>query len=314
MRIIFMGTPEFALPALEALWQRHTVVMVVTQPDAPSGRGQKVTYSPVKQKALELGVKQIYQPSSLKTPEAQRAILQTPADYLVTAAYGQILPPSLLTAPNIVPLNIHASLLPKYRGPAPIQRALMAGDEVTGVSLMRMDEGIDTGAVLHSAHVPIPLETTYGQIHDRLAHLGAKLLLELLTAFKEGTVREWVQDSSQATYAPSLQKEEQLLDWNLSGWELHNRIRAMNPAPGAESYVQGNLIKIWQSYPWEATSDLPPGTILPQNKAYPVVVAGSRGVILREVQPAGKRRMDARDWLRGMANTGNPLKLKFSQG
>jgi methionyl-tRNA formyltransferase len=245
VRILFAGTPPFAAAALEALADAgHDVVLVLTQPDRPAGRGMKLTPSAVKQAALVRGLP-VYQPTSLKTPEAQAAIAATGADAMVVAAYGLILPQAVLDLPRFGCLNIHASLLPRWRGAAPIQRAILAGDTETGITIMQMDAGLDTGAMLSKTVVPIRDTDTAASLHDALAAAGATAIVTVLANY--ATLTPEVQDDSQATYAAKLSKDEAQLDWKLPADVLARAVRAYNPVPGAWTLLDGAPLKIWSA-------------------------------------------------------------------
>ncbi|KLU61021.1 methionyl-tRNA formyltransferase [Peptococcaceae bacterium CEB3] len=339
MRLVFMGTPDFAVPSLEALvGAGHEVVGVFTQPDRPAGRGRQMKASAVKTAALALGLP-VFQPERVKTPEAVAQLGRLAPECIVVVAYGQILSPEILALPPRGCVNVHASLLPDYRGAAPIQWAVIRGERVTGITTMLMNEGLDTGDTLLRAEYPLSAETTGGEAHEALARLGARLLLKTLTSLEAGTLQP-VPQSGQGSYAPLLTRKDEKIDWEAGSWAIHNLIRGLNPWPGAYTTFRGEGLKVWRSSP-------PPGERFP-GKNYTGVgdkqrgsgqrVAGSgnsdltltevaggadgslghsAGEVLRiegdglavrtgdgwlkirEVQPAGKRRMPARDFCLG---------------
>jgi methionyl-tRNA formyltransferase len=292
MRLIFAGTPAFAAAALDALADAgHEIALVLTQPDRPAGRGMKLTPSAVKQSAQARGLP-VFQPTSLKSAEAQDALRAVAAEVMVVAAYGLILPQAVLDIPRRGCLNIHASLLPRWRGAAPIQRAILAGDEVTGITIMQMDAGLDTGAMLLKTAVPIDDEDTAGSLHDKLARAGAASIIEALARLDELTPQ--AQDDALATYAAKLTKQEARLDWSRPAVELARAIRAYNPVPGAHTVLDGQIVKIWR-----ATAqglDQPggrPGEVLAADERGIVVASGEGVLRIAELQLAGGKRMDA---------------------
>lgn len=295
MRVIFAGTPPFAAAALEALAAAgHDIVLVLTQPDRPAGRGMKLTPSAVKQAALARGLP-VYQPTSLKTPEAQAELRAVSADVMVVAAYGLILPQAVLEMPRLGCLNIHASLLPRWRGAAPIQRAILAGDAETGITIMQMDVGLDTGAMLAKTAVPIRESDTAASLHDRLAAAGAAAIVGALANYPALVPEE--QDDAQATYAAKLSKEEARLDWRQPAEALARAVRAFNPAPGAWTGLDGAPLKIWAAQPVPGSGQ--PGEVLRAEVDQLVVACGSGALALQEVQPAGGKRMAAAAFLAG---------------
>lgn len=301
MRIIFAGTPEFASRALESLLQSgHEIALVLTQPDRPAGRGMKLIPSPVKQFA-ELHQIAVLQPTTLKNPEIQAQLSAIQADVMVVAAYGLLLPQTVLTIPRLGCLNIHASLLPRWRGAAPIQRALLAGDRETGISIMQMDAGLDTGGVLLESSVAISDEDNAGTLHDKLAGLGASLIVEALEKMARGELTVQAQHEADATYAAKLTKQEARLDWHKSADELARAVRAYNPFPVAQMVVKGETIRIWKAIP-EYTAHGQPGEILSADKQGIQVACGQGVLRLQEVQKAGGKRLSAEQFL-----LGNPL-------
>jgi methionyl-tRNA formyltransferase len=305
-RVVFMGTPGFAVPSLVALWERYPVVGVVTQPDRPAGRGRSVAPSPVKEAALARGIA-VYQPRSLRTAEALEPLAQWQPEVIVVAAFGQILPPAVLALPAHGCLNLHASLLPRYRGAAPIPAAILAGDAVTGVTLMHMDEGMDTGPILAQAECPIGAEDTTGSLTARLAEVGARLLVEVLPGWLAGEVPARPQDGPMATYCKPLRKEDGRLDWAAPAAVLDRQVRGCHPWPGAYTTWRGQVLKIMRARPRpEWAGGGPPGTVvlLPEGLG---VVTGQGLLELVEVQLAGKRPMPAGEFARGQRGLGGEM-------
>jgi methionyl-tRNA formyltransferase len=309
MRIAFAGTPEFARVALAALHAAgHEVVRVLTQPDRPAGRGLKLQPSPVKQFALEHGLP-LAQPRSLRLdgrfPDeaaAAQALLQADApECMVVAAYGLILPRWVLGLPRHGCLNIHGSLLPRWRGAAPIQRAIEAGDAETGITIMQMDEGLDTGPMLLAEAQPIAADETSATLHDRLAAQGARLIAEALARLRAGTLVATPQPAEGATYAHKIDKAEAQIDWRLPAALLERRIRAFDPFPGCSTEVLGQPLKLWKAAVVAGAEGAAPGTRLDGGPGRPrlVLACGEGALELLELQPAGGRRMAAADWLRG---------------
>jgi methionyl-tRNA formyltransferase len=295
VRIIFAGTPPFAAAALNALADAgHDIVMVLTQPDRPAGRGMKLAPSAVKLTALARGLP-VYQPASLKTPEVQSELRAADADVMVVAAYGLILPQAVLDLPRFGCLNIHASLLPRWRGAAPIQRAMLAGDTETGITIMQMDVGLDTGAMLTKTVVPIGDSDTAASLHDALAAAGAEAIVAALANY--ATLVPLAQDDTQATYAAKLSKEEARLDWSQPADALARAVRAYNPVPGAWTLLDGTPLKIWAARAVAGSGV--PGIVLHADAEQLVVACGRGALALLEVQPAGSKRMAAAAWLAG---------------
>ncbi len=304
MRIIFTGTPEFAVPALKALLSSpHQVCAVYTQPDRPAGRGQHRQTSPVKRLAQDRGIP-VHQPKTLKTPEAVETLRTLQAELMVVAAYGLILPSAVLSVPRLGCINIHASLLPRWRGAAPIQRALLAGDTETGITIMHVDEGLDTGAMLHTVRCPIAANDTTGDLHDRLADLGAKALMEILPALEAGTRRAIPQEETLATYARKLEKQEATVDWHKPATILEREVRAFNPWPVAQTNLVGEPLRIWRATAQDETSDATPGTVLQASKRGIDVATGEGILRILELQRPGKRRMSAADFVNAHAVEG----------
>ena len=298
MKIIFAGTPQFAASALAAvLAQKYEVIAVLTQPDRPAGRGMHLTPSPVKLLAMQHGI-QVMQPPTLKTSDIQQQLSALKADVMIVAAYGLILPQAVLQMPRYGCLNIHASLLPRWRGAAPIQRALLAGDSETGITIMQMDEGLDTGAMLLKEACSISVSDTTETLHDKLALLGAKNIIEALQRLEEGRLIGVTQDNAQASYAAKLNKTEAQLDWKMSAAQLQRAVRAYKPFPGAFSLFGGATIKIWQASEAESVNE-EPGMVLEVNK-HGIKVACGRGALMLEVlqRPNGKA-LPATQFLQG---------------
>ncbi|MFT4267514.1 MAG: methionyl-tRNA formyltransferase [Xenophilus sp.] len=306
MRIVFAGTPEFARTALAALEAAgFDIALVLTQPDRPAGRGMKLQPSPVKALALERGWP-VAQPRSLrldgKYPDdaaaARSALEAARADAMVVAAYGLILPQWVLDLPALGCLNIHASLLPRWRGAAPIHRAIEAGDERTGVTIMQMDAGLDTGDMLLAGTLDIGADST-ARLHDRLAALGGRLIVQALREAEAGRLRPVPQPAEGATYAAKVEKAEARIDWRQDGAAIARRIRAFDPFPGASTDLDGETLKLWAATARPAAVDEPPGTVLAAGPAGIEVAAAGSVVSLTELQRAGGRRLPAADFLRG---------------
>lgn len=297
LRIIFAGTPDFAARHLDALLgSQHQVVGVFTQPDRPAGRGNKLTPSPVKVLAEQHAIP-VLQPKSLRPAENQRLIAELQADIMVVVAYGLILPQAVLDIPRLGCINVHGSLLPRWRGAAPIQRALWAGDASTGVTIMQMDAGLDTGAMLHKLSCPIGMQDTSASLYDTLAQLGPQGMLSTLESLAQGTAVAEVQDDTLATYAEKLSKEEARLDWSLSAAQLERCIRAFNPWPVSYFTVEEQPVKVWAASVLDVNSTAQPGTLLSADKQG-IQVATAQGVLnLLTLQPAGKKAMSAQDLL-----------------
>jgi methionyl-tRNA formyltransferase len=300
LRLVFFGTPAFAATALRRLLRApHPVVAVVTQPDRPRGRGQQVSFSPVKQVAIGAGLP-VLQPERLKTPEFQQALRDIGADLGVVAAYGRILPESAIEAFPLGMINIHASVLPKYRGAAPVHRAVIAGESETGVSIMRVVRELDAGAVFAVARRPIAPDETSAEVEQGLADIGADLCAEVIDRIAAGTARERPQDDAAATYANRLTRDEGTLDWSQPAAALHNRIRGLHPWPHAQTTIGGQRVLVLRSEPVAAPAEAaPPGTIVKAEGDDLVVATGSGALRLLQVQPEGRRAMSAREFLAG---------------
>ena len=298
MRIIFMGTPEFAAPAIDALLEAgHEIAAVFSQPDKPKGRGNKVTPPPVKVKALEHGIP-VYQPNSMRDGEALRIFSEIQPDVGVVIAYGKILPQEILDAPKYGCINVHASLLPKYRGAAPIQWSVIDGESRTGVTTMQMDAGLDTGDMLLRSETEILPDETAGELHDRLSVMGAELIVQTLDALAKGELTPEKQDDSKTCYAKMLTKELCAVDWRKSAAEIHNQIRGLSPWPVATAVFDGRKLKLHRSAVsgMEAT-DAQCGEIIALDPL--TVQCGSGALELLELQAEGKKRMTAQEYLRG---------------
>lgn len=299
MKIIFAGTPEFAVPALAALIAAgHEIVLVLTQPDRPAGRGMKLKASPVKELALQHGLP-IYQPETLKTPEMQAPVAAVEADVMIVAAYGLILPQAVLDMPRRGCLNIHASLLPRWRGAAPIQRAILAGDAETGVTIMEVVLALDAGAMLKKGVVPITEGDTAQSLHDALAEMGGRLMVETLAELD--AIQAQPQNEALVTYAVKLRKDEAPLDWHGNAADLARQVRAFNPFPVAQATFQGEPWRIWMAYAVPDVSGAP-GEVINISDGI-LVGCGAGALRITEVQKPGGKRLQARDFL-----AGNPLK------
>lgn len=300
MRLIFAGTPDFAATALRALFEAgHDIALVLTQPDRPAGRGMKHRASAVKQVAQAYGLP-VAQPEHLRDDAARAPIVTARAELMVVAAYGLLLPPAVLALPRLGCVNIHASLLPRWRGAAPIQRAIEAGDRETGITLMQMDAGLDTGAMLARATLPIDDHDTAASLHQRLAELGAREIVRLVQRLAAGDVQATAQDAALATYARKITKDEARLDWTRPAVELDRRIRAFDPFPGAYALLDGAPLKIWRATPGAGMGA--PGSVSALGRQAFTVACGQGALTIHEVQPAGGKRMPARAFL-----TGHPL-------
>ncbi|MBX3307941.1 MAG: methionyl-tRNA formyltransferase [Nitrospira sp.] len=299
MRIVFMGTPEFAVPSLEALLSSSDqVVGVVCQPDRPKGRGHQVVAPPVKLVAERAGIP-VLQPLKIRTPEFLQALSSWQPDVIAVAAYGRILHTPILQLPPMGCVNVHGSLLPKYRGAAPVQWAVINGETETGITTMLMDEGMDTGAMVLQAKLAILPDDTAGTLAPRLAALGGRLLIETLVQLKAGTLVPTKQDDQQATMAPLLKKEDGLIDWTLSAKTLTNRVRGLSPWPGAYTFLGHERWNIWKAVlQGTATTDTP-GTIVAVNKQSIVVATGDGLLEIREIQTANSKRMAVAQFLAG---------------
>ncbi|GAK29886.1 methionyl-tRNA formyltransferase [Serratia liquefaciens] len=297
LRIIFAGTPDFAARHLDALLSsEHQIVGVFTQPDRPAGRGNKLTPSPVKVLAEQHQLP-VFQPKSLRPEENQHLVADLNADVMVVVAYGLILPKAVLDMPRLGCINVHGSLLPRWRGAAPIQRSLWAGDSETGVTIMQMDVGLDTGDMMYKIACPIEADDTSASLYDKLAQLGPQGMLTTLQQMAEGSAKREVQDESLVTYAEKLSKEEARLDWSLPAVQLERCIRAFNPWPVSYFTIDDQPVKVWQATVLEQNANAEPGTIVHADK-HGIQVATVEGILnLTQLQPAGKKPMSAQDLL-----------------
>ena len=301
MRIVFMGTPDFAVGSLQALCEsgKHEIVGVVTQPDRPKGRGNKMLMTPVKEYALEQGLT-VYQPQKVKTPEFVQTLRELQPELIVVAAFGQFLSREILELPPHGCINVHASLLPKYRGAAPIQYAIIKGEKESGVTIMQMDIGMDTGAMLEKVVVPIAENTTMGELHDALREQGAALLLKVIDDIAAGTAVAEPQNDAEATYATLLDRSMEHIDWTKSAQEVHNLIRGFNPAPSTFTKLpNGKSLKIWGSRLTDKKSEAAAGTVVEAGKHSFFVACGGGVLEITEVQPESKKRMAAQVFLNG---------------
>jgi len=304
-RAVFFGTPAFAVPCLDALRDIADVSAVVCQPDRPQGRGLALAAPAVKVRALELGLP-VVQPTKVRTPEMAEWLSSQRADVAVVVAYGRILPPALLTAPRLGCVNVHASLLPRWRGAAPITWSIVKGDAQTGITLMQMDEGMDTGAMLEQVPTPIDPNETAGQLSERLSAMGAEALRRVLPRFVQGVVAATPQDHALATLAPMLTKQDGCVDFTCSSQDVHNHIRGMHPWPGAYTWARGKTLKVLsaepavvaRSFSTAATPDAP-GTVVFADRSAVIVACGEGAVRLLRVQLEGKKAISAGDWFVG---------------
>lgn len=303
MRIVFFGTPNFAVPALRALSDSgYKIPLVVTQPDKPGGRGLTFLAPPVKKEAMRLNLP-VAQPDSLLAPEIKKRLTEILPDTVTVVAYGKIIPKWLLGLPQFGCINVHPSLLPEYRGAAPIQKALMEGQKITGVTTMLMDEGMDTGSILLQREVSIFDEETAGELEARLSKLGTELLLDTLKGFQEGSLTPKKQDESKATYASKIEKSETLIDWSRSAEEIKNLIRALNPHPGAYTFYKNKRIKVWRAQNADFPKDTPSfkagSVLLSDDKMGLVIACGEGNLLLTEIQPEGRPKMSGTEFCRG---------------
>ncbi len=301
LKIIFAGTPDFAASALTALIEsEHEIVAVYTQPDRPAGRGRKLRASPVKEVALKYNIP-VLQPENLKQTETQEELRNFNADVMVVAAYGLLLPQAVLDIPRYGCLNIHASLLPRWRGAAPIQRAIAAGDKQSGITIMQMNAGLDTGDILQLSSCPIKDTDNGGDLHDRLAEIGATAILETLNNLDDKLANALAQDESVATYAHKLDKQEALINWQNSAIEIERLIRAFNPWPVAFTYLNNKPLRIWQADAQAQQSDLEPGTVINCDKKGIDISCGEGVLRILKLQPSGSKAMDTAAFMNGHA-------------
>ena len=304
LKVIYAGTPEFSIPALEALLcSKHEVIAVYTQPDRPAGRGRKLQQSPVKDYALTHNIP-VYQPQSFVNNEDILRLIKMEADLMVVAAYGLLLPQAVLDAPRLGCINIHASLLPRWRGAAPIQRAILAGDAETGVTIMQMALGLDTGDMLAKQSVSIPPDWNAGDLHDELKVVGAELLLPTIDKLINGDLKPEAQNESETCYAEKLTKQEAEIDWGKSAQESQREIRAYNPWPVSFTHLDGKMLRIWQAKLIDEQSDAEAGFIIAHNKPGIFVSCGSGVLQITELQFAGKTKCSAAQALNGRNLTG----------
>ena len=304
-RIVFAGTPDFALVSLQALVESgRRPVAVLTQPDRPAGRGKKLTASPVKRYAEQQGIP-VLQPPTLRDAEAAAELESLRPDVMIVAAYGLILPQNVLDIPTHGCLNVHASSLPRWRGAAPIQAAIIANDQTTGISLMAMTAGLDCGPVFHTSELTIGDDETAGELHDRLAALGGAILVEYLDSILEGDLTATEQDESLVTYAPKIEKQDAAIDWSLPADEIARRVRAYNPFPGTFFFADDTRIKVWRATAVEGGADA--GAVLRNDRNSVVVACGSGALRLDELQLPGKRRATAQDFVGQFDLTGARL-------
>ncbi len=298
LRTVFMGTPDFALQTLQGLIDAGcNLAGVYTQPDRPKGRGKQLAAPPVKELALQHGIP-VFQPHKLRQPEAVAELQALAPDLIVVVAYGQILPKSVLDIPAHGCINVHASLLPRYRGAAPINKVIIDGETETGITTMYMDVGLDTGDMLVKRALPIGPEETAGELHDRLAVLGRETMEETLRQLCAGILQREVQDDAQSTYAPMMKKEDGRIDWSRSATEVHNQVRGLDPWPGAYTSLNGELLKLARTSP-ETNGEELPGTVVAADQDGVRIACGNGSLLVRELQLAGRKRLGAADFLRG---------------
>lgn len=299
MRLVFAGTPDFAATALRALLgTHHTLVGVYSQPDRPAGRGRKLQPSPVKQVALNNDIP-VFQPESLKTPEAQQELANLQPDVMIVAAYGLILPEAVLAIPTHGCLNIHASLLPRWRGAAPIQRAIAAGDANTGITIMQMDKGLDTGDMLLKATTPIEPNDTGGSLHDRLAQMGGQAIVEALNLLEKGKLQGEVQNNEQACYAHKLSKEEGHINWSDSARSIERLVRAFNPWPGTYTDLEQQRLRIHEAEARGEQSQKPAGTVIHREREGIDIACGTGTLRITRLQLPGSRAQSVNDLING---------------
>lgn len=300
MRVIFMGTPDFAVPTLEALIEKHEVLAVVTQPDKPKGRGKKMVFPVVKEKALEHNIT-VYQPQKVKTPEFVEVLKEYQPDIMVVVAFGQILSEEILNIPKYGCINVHGSILPQYRGAAPIQWSIINGEEFGGVTTMYMAKGLDSGDMILKAKEKIKPDDTYGSLYDRLSVIGADLLIKTLDLIENGEVKRIPQNDDEATFAPMIKPELEHINWNGKNTDIVNLIKGLNPQPVAYTMLNDEKLKIWFAETIDGDYNGEPGTIVDVRKRDFVVMTAEGVVAVKEVQAQGGKRMSADAYMRGHA-------------
>lgn len=300
MRVIFMGTPDFAVPTLEALIEKHEVLAVVTQPDKPKGRGKKMVFPVVKEKALEHNIT-VYQPQKVKTPEFVEVLKEYQPDIMVVVAFGQILSEEILNIPKYGCINVHGSILPQYRGAAPIQWSIINGEEFGGVTTMYMAKGLDSGDMILKAKEKIKPDDTYGSLYDRLSVIGADLLIKTLDLIENGEVKRIPQNDDEATFAPMIKPELEHINWNGKNTDIVNLIKGLNPQPVAYTMLNDEKLKIWFAETIDGDYNGEPGTIVDVRKRDFVVMTAKGAVAVKEVQAQGGKRMSADAYMRGHA-------------
>ncbi len=300
MKVIFMGTPDFAVPTLEALIEKHEVLAVVTQPDKPKGRGKKMVFPVVKEKALEHNIT-VYQPQKVKTPEFVEVLKEYQPDIMVVVAFGQILSEEILNIPKYGCINVHGSILPQYRGAAPIQWSIINGEEFDGVTTMYMAKGLDSGDMILKAKEKIKPDDTYGSLYDRLSVIGADLLIKTLDLIENGEVKRIPQNDDEATFAPMIKPELEHINWNGKNTDIVNLIKGLNPQPVAYTMLNDEKLKIWFAETIDGDYNGEPGTIVDVRKRDFVVMTAEGAVAVKEVQAQGGKRMSADAYMRGHA-------------
>lgn len=299
MNIVFMGTPDFAVPALNALEKNgHNIQLVITQQDKPRGRGKKFKFTPIKEKALALGI-EVFQPANINDEDSVNKIKELNPDFLVVVAYGQILKSEVLNIPKYHCLNIHASILPKYRGAAPINWAIIHGEQETGITIMDMDEGLDTGDILHLDKTPIGEDDDALTVHDRLAEMGAKLIVEAIDDIVSGDIAAVKQEDHRSNYAPMIFKDTGKIDWSMSKEEIFNLVRGLQPRPGAHTIYKDAKIKIHKVECAAFSKDVENGEIIKVSKDGVYVKVKNGSIVVKEWQFPGKKRLSVRDYLVG---------------
>ena len=299
MKVVFMGTPDFAVPTLKALIEKHEVLAVISQPDKPKGRGKKLQPTPVKIAAEEAAGITVYQPEKIKDEAFIATLKNIKADVFVVVAYGQILPQAVLDMPKYGCINVHGSLLPKYRGAAPIQWAIINGEKVTGVTIMYMEKGLDTGDMLLKREIPITPDDTYGSLHDKMAPVGAQALIEVLDMLENGTVSPEKQDDSISSYVSVINKSQGAIDWNGDAADIVNLVHGLDPVPGAYSFLNGEMIKIWDAQLLEGFDGKAGSVVYTDKKKGFAVAAGKGAVLVKQMQAKGGKRMASADYMRG---------------